>query len=93
MWPRPVAEATAERPLDWLVYSAGIQRYGNCCGDPRLKKWDLVQSVNAARSVSWQLILLCPACNAAEPSCTSSSVQGPLLPDGRGGNTLPARGR
>jgi NAD(P)-dependent dehydrogenase (short-subunit alcohol dehydrogenase family) len=41
-----VAEATAERPLDWLVYSAGIQRYGTVV-ETSPEEWDLVQSVNA----------------------------------------------
>lgn len=38
--------AATRGPLHWLVYSAGIQRYGTAveCG---IEEWDLVQSVNA----------------------------------------------
>jgi NAD(P)-dependent dehydrogenase (short-subunit alcohol dehydrogenase family) len=32
--------------LDWLVYSAGIQRYGTA-DEVSIEQWDLVQSVNA----------------------------------------------
>jgi NAD(P)-dependent dehydrogenase (short-subunit alcohol dehydrogenase family) len=41
-----VADATAKGPLDWLVYSAGIQRYGTVV-ETSVEEWDLVQSVNA----------------------------------------------
>lgn len=41
-----VAQVTAEGPLDWLVYSAGIQRYGTVA-ETSVEDWDLVQNVNA----------------------------------------------
>lgn len=41
-----VTEATAEAPLDWLVYSAGIQRYGTVA-ETSVEEWDLVQSINS----------------------------------------------
>ncbi|MDE1177301.1 MAG: SDR family oxidoreductase [Edaphobacter sp.] len=40
-----VAAATADAPLDWLVYSAGIQRYGSVVTTP-LEEYDLVQKIN-----------------------------------------------
>jgi NAD(P)-dependent dehydrogenase (short-subunit alcohol dehydrogenase family) len=40
-----IAHATADGPLDWLVYSAGIQRYGTVV-ETTLAEWDLVQAVN-----------------------------------------------
>ncbi len=33
-------------PIDWLVYSAGIQRYGSVV-ETAIEQWDLVQAVNA----------------------------------------------
>ena len=41
-----VAQVTVDGPLDWLVYSAGIQRYGSVT-ETSVEDWDLVQSVNA----------------------------------------------
>lgn len=38
--------SAAEGPIDWLVYSAGIQRYGNAV-ETSIEEWDLVQAVNA----------------------------------------------
>lgn len=40
-----VASVSANAPLDWLVYSAGIQRYGTVA-HCSIEEWDLVQSVN-----------------------------------------------
>jgi NAD(P)-dependent dehydrogenase (short-subunit alcohol dehydrogenase family) len=40
-----VDEARAIGPIDWLVYSAGIQRYGSVV-DTAENVWDLVQAVN-----------------------------------------------
>jgi NAD(P)-dependent dehydrogenase (short-subunit alcohol dehydrogenase family) len=41
-----VNAAAVHGPLDWLVYSAGIQRYGNAVETP-VEEWDLVQAINA----------------------------------------------
>lgn len=41
-----VKSITRESPLDWLVYSAGIQRYGSAV-ECAVEEWDLVQSINA----------------------------------------------
>lgn len=41
-----VQAAIETRPLDWLVYSAGIQRYGTVV-ETSIKEWDHVQAVNA----------------------------------------------
>ncbi len=41
-----IARATNDGLLDWLVYSAGIQRYGTVTGTSAAD-WDLVQNVNA----------------------------------------------
>jgi NAD(P)-dependent dehydrogenase (short-subunit alcohol dehydrogenase family) len=38
--------AARSAPIDWLVYSAGIQRYGTAV-ECTIEEWDLVQSVNA----------------------------------------------
>jgi NAD(P)-dependent dehydrogenase (short-subunit alcohol dehydrogenase family) len=43
---RAVEVAAGQGPVDWLVYSAGIQRYGNAVETP-VEEWDLVQAVNA----------------------------------------------
>jgi NAD(P)-dependent dehydrogenase (short-subunit alcohol dehydrogenase family) len=40
-----VGAATKDGPLDWLVYSAGIQRYGSVA-ETSAAEWDLVQAVN-----------------------------------------------
>ena len=39
-------KATIEMPLDWLVYSAGIQRYGSVVSTA-VEEYDLVQQINA----------------------------------------------
>ncbi len=41
-----VDTVSSRGPLDWLVYSAGIQRYGTA-DEASIEQWDLVQSVNA----------------------------------------------
>ncbi|HEU5340649.1 SDR family NAD(P)-dependent oxidoreductase [Edaphobacter sp.] len=41
-----VRYATERDPLDWLVYSTGIQRYGSVV-DTSVEEYDLVQSINA----------------------------------------------
>jgi NAD(P)-dependent dehydrogenase (short-subunit alcohol dehydrogenase family) len=41
-----VRYATEPAPLDWLVYSAGIQHYGSVTETP-VEEYDLVQSINA----------------------------------------------
>ncbi len=41
-----VAKATTDGPLNWLVYSAGIQRYGTVT-ETAVQDWDQVQNVNA----------------------------------------------
>ena len=41
-----VEAASTDGPLDWLVYSAGIQRYGTVT-ESSIEDWDLVQGVNA----------------------------------------------
>ncbi len=38
--------ATADTPLDWLVYSTGIQHYGSVVSTP-IEEYDLVQAINA----------------------------------------------
>jgi NAD(P)-dependent dehydrogenase (short-subunit alcohol dehydrogenase family) len=42
---RAVASATKFAPLNWLVYSAGIQRYGSVVSTP-IDEYDLVQKIN-----------------------------------------------
>lgn len=42
---KAVEAATASAPLNWLVYSAGIQRYGSVVSTP-VDEYDLVQQVN-----------------------------------------------
>ena len=41
-----VRQATGEAPLDWLVYSTGIQHYGSVVSTP-VEEYDLVQATNA----------------------------------------------
>jgi NAD(P)-dependent dehydrogenase (short-subunit alcohol dehydrogenase family) len=41
-----IAKATIAGPIDAVVYSAGIQRYGTVV-DCTLEEWDMVQAVNA----------------------------------------------
>ena len=41
-----VAASANDEPIHWLVYSAGIQRYGTAVTTP-LEEYDLVQSINA----------------------------------------------
>ena len=41
-----VRYATERAPLDWLVYSTGIQRYGSVV-ETTVEEYDLVQSINA----------------------------------------------
>jgi NAD(P)-dependent dehydrogenase (short-subunit alcohol dehydrogenase family) len=41
-----VQKSTEHAPLDWLVYSAGIQRYGSVV-DTSIEEYDLVQQINA----------------------------------------------
>jgi NAD(P)-dependent dehydrogenase (short-subunit alcohol dehydrogenase family) len=41
-----VRGAIERRPLNWLVYSAGIQRYGTVV-ETSIEEWDRVQAVNA----------------------------------------------
>ncbi len=41
-----VHSATETAPLDWLVYSTGIQHYGSVVDTP-VEEYDLVQSINA----------------------------------------------
>lgn len=41
-----VQKATQDRPLDWLVYSAGVQHYGTVVNTP-IEEYDLVQQINA----------------------------------------------
>lgn len=41
-----VDTVSSQGPLDWLVYSAGIQRYG-MADEVSVEQWDLVHSVNA----------------------------------------------
>lgn len=41
-----VRYATERAPLDWLVYSTGIQRYGSVV-ETSVEEYDLVQSINA----------------------------------------------
>jgi NAD(P)-dependent dehydrogenase (short-subunit alcohol dehydrogenase family) len=41
-----VRTALQRQPLDWLVYSVGIQRYGTVV-ETSIEEWDRVQSVNA----------------------------------------------
>lgn len=41
-----VKSASQRGPLHWLVYSAGIQRYGTAV-ECSVEEWDLVQAVNA----------------------------------------------
>jgi NAD(P)-dependent dehydrogenase (short-subunit alcohol dehydrogenase family) len=41
-----VRQAAGEEPLDWLVYSAGIQHYGSVVNTP-VEEYDLVQATNA----------------------------------------------
>lgn len=43
---KAVEETAAHGPLDWLVYSAGIQRYGTVA-ECSVGQWDEVQAVNA----------------------------------------------
>lgn len=41
-----IQRSTEDMPLDWLVYSAGIQRYGSVVSTP-VDEYDLVQQINA----------------------------------------------
>lgn len=41
-----VQKAVGRMPLDWLVYSAGIQHYGSVVSTP-IEEYDLVQQINA----------------------------------------------
>jgi NAD(P)-dependent dehydrogenase (short-subunit alcohol dehydrogenase family) len=41
-----VHKAVERMPLDWLVYSAGIQHYGSVVSTP-IEEYDLVQQINA----------------------------------------------
>lgn len=41
-----VRQAAMDMPLDWLVYSTGIQRYGSVVNTP-VEEYDLVQATNA----------------------------------------------
>src|SRR5215469_9039774 len=41
-----VQSATQDSPLDWLVYSTGIQRYGSVVSTS-VEEYDLVQQINA----------------------------------------------
>ncbi|HEX4156139.1 MAG TPA: SDR family oxidoreductase [Acidobacteriaceae bacterium] len=41
-----IKSITREAPIDWLVYSAGIQRYGSAV-ECTVEEWDLVQTINA----------------------------------------------
>lgn len=41
-----VQSAVQAQPLNWLVYSVGIQRYGTAV-ETSIEEWDLVQTVNA----------------------------------------------
>jgi len=43
---KALQKATEEMSLDWLVYSAGIQRYGSVVSTP-VEEYDLVQQINA----------------------------------------------
>jgi len=60
-----VRYATESAPLDWLVYSAGIQHYGSVI-ETSVEEYDLVQSVNA-RGVFL-------ACRAAIPQMRKGSA-------------------
>lgn len=53
-----VSYATESAPLDWLVYSTGIQHYGTVVETPA-EEYDLVQSINARGAFL--------ACHAAIP--------------------------
>jgi NAD(P)-dependent dehydrogenase (short-subunit alcohol dehydrogenase family) len=41
-----VRTAVERQPINWLVYSVGIQRYGNVV-ETSIEEWDRVQSINA----------------------------------------------
>ena len=69
------AEIAAGRgPVDWLVYSAGIQRYGNAVETP-VEEWDLVQAVNA-RGAFLAAHFCVPRMTAGGAIVHVSSVQG-----------------
>lgn len=43
---RAVQKAIQEKPLDWLIYSAGVQHYGTVVDTP-IEEYDTVQQINA----------------------------------------------
>ena len=60
-----VRRATEDGPLNWLVYSAGIQRYGSVVSTP-VEEYDMVQQINARGAFL--------ACRAAIPMMQQGSA-------------------
>jgi NAD(P)-dependent dehydrogenase (short-subunit alcohol dehydrogenase family) len=71
---RAVEVAAGQGPINWLVYSAGIQRYGNAVETP-VEEWDLVQAVNA-RGAFLTAHFCVPRMTAGGAIVHVSSVQG-----------------
>jgi NAD(P)-dependent dehydrogenase (short-subunit alcohol dehydrogenase family) len=71
---RAVEVAAGQGPVDWLVYSAGIQRYGNAV-ETFVEEWDLVQAVNA-RGAFLAAHFCVPSMAAGGAIVHVSSVQG-----------------
>jgi NAD(P)-dependent dehydrogenase (short-subunit alcohol dehydrogenase family) len=69
-----VAQVTGDGPLDWLVYSAGIQHYGTVA-ETSVEDWDLVQNVNA-RGAFLAAHFAVPAMQRGGAIVHVSSVQG-----------------
>lgn len=62
---RAVQRAVERMPLNWLVYSAGIQRYGSVVSTP-VDEYDLVQETNARGAFL--------ACKTAIPTMTAGGA-------------------
>jgi len=62
---RAVKDSTRSMPLNWLVYSAGIQRYGSVVSTP-VDEYDLVQEINARGAFL--------ACRSAIPKMTQGGA-------------------
>ena len=69
-----VDAAAAHGPINWLVYSAGIQRYGNAV-ETAIEEWDLVHAVNA-RGAFLAAHFCVPRMTAGSAIVHVSSVQG-----------------
>jgi NAD(P)-dependent dehydrogenase (short-subunit alcohol dehydrogenase family) len=75
-----VQESSKNEPIDWLVYSAGIQRYGSVV-ETSEKVWDEVQSVNV-RGAFLACHFAIPQMRAGGAIVLVSSVQGVAVQQG-----------